>query len=807
MKTKYIDGLTKAEILSQSIVYDNGGESYDRYTIFTPDGSVFGMSEDAKGFNQFLGDHSEIEEGEHLGKKLKSVPKAIQNAVLNRMVDDEMYEEGGVTNFNRNNLDKYVLDELQGNTPSMGVKIARMKEILQSMFPDSFGFKLYPIQDVRFLVPNIDNFYGVDDSELKIAFDATHAMDFRVFQGDENTYFYFILNGSDGKQYIGDFGFKDRGEVPKAYLTSFVAFLMKVYGNPFSIAHSVFEGGGEVDDDDLIEDDDNEYAKGGKVASIGDSGIITDKNSMHIGKMATISGDLGNMYEVFVIGNSGQKVTTIVKKNGINIISDEYAEGGRFGGGNDFLKKWDVIREQVRFAFAKVLGIDRAIDILDRKYGVSPYNLVERAVYSDLLLINEIDEDLIDSAINEAEDSNQMEEIGSSDQTYLIKYMLDGAGLKTDFVNNRLERVDANGNVITLKNELPSSTMFAKGGMISEIKSNYSIAGNDEGGVWTYSKRTADDIASKYNGSVQEDGSKWYVSLNKMAKGGQTTESAIKILMTEEPKVWDKFGFDSGGEIRESKDKTRKYAEELEKVLSQKGISRGSLTKNVYDELEDENYHLLNEFLGRNGYFKKDFNNSLTERYESPKYSKYYSDKESITVAPSTASTSKKTAREILMEEEPKVWDKFGFESGSEIRASKEKTKKYAQELERVFSKEGIKKGTLTKQINEDLEDENYHLLNEFLVRNGYFKKDLNDSLLKSYENPIYAGAYADKESITISSSTPSAPKKTSSKKIQRKKLSAKTTYVPRRDIKSVELKNSKSIPASDIVDGVYKKK
>jgi hypothetical protein len=723
MKTKYIGGFNKAEILSQSIVYDNGGESYDRYTIFTPDGSVFGMSEDGRGFNLFLGDHSEIEEGEHLGKKLKSVPKSIQNAVLNRMVDDEMYEEGGVTNFNRNNLDKYVLDELQGNTPSKGVKIARMKEILQSMFPDSFGFKLYPIQDVRFLVPNIDNFYGVDDSELKIAFDSTHAMDFRVFQGDENTYFYFILIGSDGKQYIGDFGFKDRGEVPKAYLTSFVAFLMKVYGNPFSIAHSVFESGGEVDDDDLIEDDDNEYAKGGQVASIGDSGIITDKNSMHIGKMATISGDLGNMYEVFVIGNSGQKVTTIVKKNGINIISDEYAKGGKvdkyevelqavsnpdfgnqgymnikkhkksassinelvyitrnfiqdndLGGGNfpnakiykngkeigyisyngrvwdktqnpmkyeyggrsnsndSFLNKWDVIREQVRFAFAKVLGIDRAIDILDRKYGVSPYHLVERAVYSDLLLINEIDEDLIDSAINEAEDSNEMEEIGSSDQTYMIKYMLDGAGLKTDFVNGRLERVDANGNMITLKNELPSSTMFAK--------------------------------------------------------GGKTAESILQILMTEEPKVWDKFGFNSGGEIRESKEKTKKYAQELEKVFSQKGIKRNSLSQKVYDELQNENYHLLNEFLGRNGYFKKAINDSLTERYESPSFSKYYADKESITVSPSK-----------------------------------------------------------------------------------------------------------------------SAPKKTASKKIQRKKLSTKTTYVPRRDIKSIELKNSKSIPASDIVDGVYKKK
>ena len=66
-----------------------------------------------------------------------------------------------------------------------------------------------------------------------------------------------------------------------------------------------------------------QYAKGGQIASIGDSGIITDKNSMFVGKMALITGDLGNMYEVRV----GER-TTIVKKNGIRIISDEYAHGG-----------------------------------------------------------------------------------------------------------------------------------------------------------------------------------------------------------------------------------------------------------------------------------------------------------------------------------------------------------------------------------------------------------------------------------------------------------------------------------------------
>jgi hypothetical protein len=77
------------------IVYDNGGESIDRYTIFTPDGSVYGMSENASGFNMYIGDNTEIEKGTHLGKRLKSVPKSIQKAVMNRM--SETYAKGGLT--------------------------------------------------------------------------------------------------------------------------------------------------------------------------------------------------------------------------------------------------------------------------------------------------------------------------------------------------------------------------------------------------------------------------------------------------------------------------------------------------------------------------------------------------------------------------------------------------------------------------------------------------------------------------------------------------------------------------------------
>jgi hypothetical protein len=82
---------TKAEVLSKSIVYDNGGESLDRYTIYTPDGSVYGMSETGGGFNQYVGESNEIPKGKHLGKRLKSVPKDIQSAVVERMT----YAKGG----------------------------------------------------------------------------------------------------------------------------------------------------------------------------------------------------------------------------------------------------------------------------------------------------------------------------------------------------------------------------------------------------------------------------------------------------------------------------------------------------------------------------------------------------------------------------------------------------------------------------------------------------------------------------------------------------------------------------------------
>ena len=77
------------------VVYDNGGESMDRYTVFITfapgETFAFGMSDNPmqpNGFNQFVGEvPREIKPGKHLGEKLSRIPKEIEKAVINRTVD------------------------------------------------------------------------------------------------------------------------------------------------------------------------------------------------------------------------------------------------------------------------------------------------------------------------------------------------------------------------------------------------------------------------------------------------------------------------------------------------------------------------------------------------------------------------------------------------------------------------------------------------------------------------------------------------------------------------------------------------
>ena len=70
-----------------SSVWDNGGESNDRYTIILNDGNALGMSEhptNPTGFSQFVG---QVEPGEHLGEEIKveELPLEVRNHLADRL--------------------------------------------------------------------------------------------------------------------------------------------------------------------------------------------------------------------------------------------------------------------------------------------------------------------------------------------------------------------------------------------------------------------------------------------------------------------------------------------------------------------------------------------------------------------------------------------------------------------------------------------------------------------------------------------------------------------------------------------------
>ena len=132
------------------------------------------------------------------------------------------------------------------------------------------------------------------------------------------------------------------------------------------------------------------------------------------------------------------------------------------GGEVDFSERMAKMRSAyenlnmiVKSRIAVAIGIDRAISIMENDYSIDPFGLITSAVRSGLLELDEINKDLVNEAVYEAErvtddyrDSGQG--IGGSDMTYFTKNVLDSAGYTTGFVNNRLTRVDADGNELVI---------------------------------------------------------------------------------------------------------------------------------------------------------------------------------------------------------------------------------------------------------------------------------------------------------------------------------------------------------------------
>ena len=160
-----------------------------------------------------------------------------------------------------------------GGEVGQGFLIRDMREKLNKMFPDTFGFTVGNISkegnevqnSSALVVDRRDPYRGLEDKDIQSKlffpqYKRDHDIRFRIYQGGENTYFYFLLESENGDQYIGQFGFKDQGDVSSDYITRFIAFLMEQYGLPFEVKHSVMAkggymaGGGEMHKADQFKD-------------------------------------------------------------------------------------------------------------------------------------------------------------------------------------------------------------------------------------------------------------------------------------------------------------------------------------------------------------------------------------------------------------------------------------------------------------------------------------------------------------------------------------------------------------------------
>lgn len=64
--------------------------------------------------------------------------------------------------------------------------------------------------------------------------------------------------------------------------------------------------------------------------------------------------------------------------------------------------------------------------------------------------------------------------------------------------------------------------------------------------------------------------------------------------------AFNKLGAKSGGEIRDNEDMLNRYQAI---VISKLGEPDAQYNREIYDTLEDNNYHLLNETLTKYGYY------------------------------------------------------------------------------------------------------------------------------------------------------------------------------------------------------------
>lgn len=167
-------------------------------------------------------------------RALKKFREQVANGDIDIHVDGKKYQSGGI----------FSSDEF---------KATELRDYLKQKFPYSFKFEVELIrqdsQGWAYLISDEKTPWGgLDlDNLPTLSFPKSHDMHWHVYQGDENTYFSFKLVDDSYNWYKGTFGFKDRGDVPKSYVSEFIKWLCEQYGFPIEENGAVMKNGGVVE--------------------------------------------------------------------------------------------------------------------------------------------------------------------------------------------------------------------------------------------------------------------------------------------------------------------------------------------------------------------------------------------------------------------------------------------------------------------------------------------------------------------------------------------------------------------------------
>jgi hypothetical protein len=224
---------------------------------------------------------------------------------------------------------------------------------------------------------------------------------------------------------------------------------------------------------------------------------------------------------------------------------DEYANGGSMGSGIDPIKAKVVM----------AVGFESAMEFYDAEYPIRPIQLLQRAVRGGYITLDEINERVVDSAMETAQDTEDMEEVGSSDFGAYLRDFLDEAGFKVGYVNGRLTREYADGGF--MNNVYADGGVMAKGGMLVYLdgeksksfktkKSLYEFVRSQTGtGVKKVEIDYGNRIIPTFDTYVIEDGK--LIHKGELIQKNYNKEDAEKRRLETERNINQMLGYADGG--------------------------------------------------------------------------------------------------------------------------------------------------------------------------------------------------------------------------------------------------------------------